>query len=371
MNQKFYRDSWIEIELDNIAYNINQLQSRLSKQTNIYAVVKANGYGHGDVQVAEKALQAGATGLAVALLDEAIRLRENGINAPILVMGWIRPEDAQVAANQNISVTFFQKEWLKQVKNLSFNESLKLHMKWDTGMGRIGIRDESVLKDILSELNDTRLELEGVFTHYATADEADEEYYRVQKNQFNQLLDVFRSNWSKPVIIHTGNSAASMRFPEDMYHYVRFGISLYGLYPSDVVKDEQPIDLKPALSLHSKLIHVKKIVAGESISYGATYKASKDEWIGTIPLGYADGISRKLQGQDVLVEGERAPIVGRICMDQLMIRLKSEYPVGTKVTLIGKQYNNEITMDEIAAKLETINYEVACMISNRVPRTYK
>ncbi|MCT2534960.1 alanine racemase [Aquibacillus koreensis] len=370
MSQKFYRDSWIEVDLANIAYNVQQLKKRLSNQTNIYAVVKADGYGHGDVQVAKTALRAGASALAVALLDEAIRLREAGISAPILVMGWVRPEDTPLAAKHDISVTMFQVDWLNEVKSYDFEDKLKLHMKWDTGMGRIGIREEKELIEVLDALDDERLELEGVFTHFATADEAEVNYYNGQNDRFKQLLKVFQSRWDKRVIIHTGNSAASMRFPEDMFHFVRFGISLYGLYPSPVVKQERPIDLKPALSLYSKITHVKNMKIGDSISYGATYTTDGEEWIATVPLGYADGIRRKLQGQEVLVDGERVPIVGRICMDQFMVRLNKPCPVGTKVTIIGTQNNHTISMDEIANRLDTINYEVACMISNRVPRTY-
>ncbi|WP_235988818.1 alanine racemase [Aquibacillus kalidii] len=373
MQQTFYRDSWVEVNLDHIDYNIQQLRQRLSESTNIYAVVKANAYGHGDIQVAKKALKAGASGLAVALLDEAIKLREAEITAPILVMGWIRPEDSVVAAKYNITVTFYQKQWLKQVKQLKLDNTLKLHMKWDTGMGRIGIRTIQELVDILGELkedNGEKFNLEGIFSHFATADEASLDYYKQQKSVFNTLYQTFSDNWNKPVILHTGNSAASMRFPDEMLHYVRFGISMYGLYPSPIVKKERPIDLKPALSLHSKLIHVKKVEPGTSISYGATYTSTEEEWIGTIPLGYADGIRRKLQGQEVLIEGERYPIVGRICMDQLMIRMSKEYPIGTKVTLIGNEKQTEITMDEWADRLETINYEIACMISYRVPRVY-
>ncbi|MDC3418663.1 alanine racemase [Aquibacillus salsiterrae] len=368
--QSSFRDSWVEVNLSNIAYNVHQLKKRLSKKTNIYAVVKANGYGHGDVEVASVALEAGASGLAVAILDEAVKLREAGITAPILVMGWLRPEDCQIAVDNNITVTFFQSEWLKQVKQSDLVGKLKLHMKWDTGMGRIGVRTNEELLQVLQQLDDDRLELEGIFTHFATADEENLTYFNKQQSNFERLLQVFHNHWSKPVMLHTGNSAASMRFPEQMKHYVRFGISLYGLYPSPEVKKEKPINLKPALSLHSRLIHVKKLPAFESVSYGATYTTEQEEWIGTVPLGYADGIRRKLQGMHVLIDGQFAEIVGRICMDQLMIRLPQSYPVGTKVTLIGQQGDAEILMDEVAQYLDTINYEVACMISDRVPRIY-
>lgn len=369
--EKFYRDSWIDIQLDHIQYNVQQLRGRLREDTEIFAVVKANAYGHGDKQVAQAALEAGATRLAVAFLDEALRLRQAGLTVPILVMGWVRPKDAPLAAEKDITVTFFQKEWLQEAKQYDYSKPLHLHMKWDTGMGRIGIRTVEELNDLVEEVKDERFFLEGLFTHFATADEAETAYYEKQKKRFEVLLSAFRAAWSEPVVIHTGNSAASMRFPEDMKHYVRFGISMYGLYPSDEVKKERPIDLKPAFSLRSRLVHVKKLHPGESVSYGATYTAEKEEWIGTIPLGYADGLIRKLQGSDVLVDGKRMKIVGRICMDQFMVKLDKAYPVGEEVTVIGTQHQEEITIDELADYLDTINYEIPCIITSRVPRLYK
>lgn len=371
IQERFYRDSWIDIQLNHIQYNIKQLKERLRPETEIFAVVKANAYGHGDKQVAEAAIEAGASRLAVAFLDEALKLRQAGITVPILVMGWVRPKDAPLAAEKDITVTFFQREWLEEAKQYDYSKPLKLHMKWDTGMGRIGIRTVAELHDLLKGLTDERFLLEGLFTHFATADEAETAYYREQQERFASFLSAFRAAWNKPVTIHTGNSAAGMRFPDDMQHYVRFGISMYGLYPSEEVKKERPIDLKPAFSLRSRLIHVKKLDAGESISYGATYTADKEEWIGTIPLGYADGIIRKLQGSDVLVNGKRMEIVGRICMDQFMVKLDKSYPIGQEVTVIGSQGEEEITIDELAGHLDTINYEIPCIITSRVPRVYK
>ncbi|MCA0972794.1 alanine racemase [Halobacillus litoralis] len=369
--ETFYRDSWAEVELSAIDHNIRALQERLQNDTGIYAVVKANAYGHGDVHVARQALQSGVKGLAVSLLDEALRLREAGIEAPILVMGWTRPEDASIAAANNISVTVFQEQWVQQVSSHTLPGPLKLHMKWDTGMGRIGIRTTEEMQSLLRFIkDDERFILEAVFTHFATADEEDLQFQYEQERRFEQLFSDFERIWPGNVEIHTGNSAASMRFPERMKHVVRYGISMYGLYPSPAVKEEQPVSLKPALSLKSQLIHVKKLQPGESVSYGATYQTSGEEWIGTVPLGYADGWIRKLQGMDVLVDGKRHPIVGRICMDQFMIRLDQEYPIGTKVTLIGKQGEEEVTADEVADYLDTINYEIPCMISSRVPRMF-
>ncbi|GGD05015.1 alanine racemase 1 [Thalassobacillus devorans] len=368
--ETFYRDSWVEINLDAIAHNIKQIRNHIPDDKQIYAVVKANAYGHGDVQVAKKAMEAGADALAVSLLDEALRLRNQGITAPILVMGWIRSQDAPIAAANNISVTFFQKEWLQEVKHLDLPRPLKLHLKWDSGMGRVGIRHHEELAELLTELDDDRILLEGVFTHFATADEADFAYFERQRRSYDDMRTLLKEKWQQPVAFHSSNSATSLRFPEQEEDMLRFGISLYGLYPSPVVKEEHPVDLQPAFSLHSRLVHVKEVKKGDCISYGATYCAEEDEWIGTVPLGYADGWIRQLQGMDVLIDGKRMPIVGRICMDQFMVKLDHPYQVGEKVTLIGKQGKEEIPMDEIAAYLHTINYEIPCIISSRVPRIY-
>ncbi|GAA0311506.1 alanine racemase [Gracilibacillus halotolerans] len=370
MEEKFYRDSWIEVNLQHIQYNIEQLRDRLEAHTGIYAVVKANGYGHGDVEVAKVALQAGANRLAVALLDEALHLREAGIEAPILVMGRTRPEDVPLAVEKDITLTCYQKEWLQEVVDLELSQPVTIHLKWDTGMGRIGLRTEEELLDILPLLKNETFHVEGVYTHFATADEEDVAYFNQQLTKFETLQSFFAKHWSQLLIMHTGNSAASMRFPKKMQHFIRYGISMYGLYPSPIVKKENPINLRPALSLFSRLTHVKKVNKGEAISYGSTYRAEKEEWIGTVPLGYADGIRRALQGMEVLVNGERCEIVGRICMDQLMVRLTKEAKIGDKVTLIGTDEHETIEMDDVAEYLDTINYEVACMLSARIPRVY-
>lgn len=369
MTEAAYRPTWIEIDLDAIKYNIKQLKTQLPHKTKIYAVVKANGYGHGDVEVAKAALTAGASMLAVALLEEAIHLREAGIQAPILVLGWVDPAYSPIAAKYHITLTVFQTSWIEKAKQMHFVEPLALHLKVDTGMGRIGVTKQADLEQLLACLTDERLQLTGAFTHFATADESDLTYLQEQQSRWNDFQATITATYPD-ILCHTGNSAASMRFPEEMFDAVRFGISMYGLYPSKVVKEEHPIDLQPAMALHTRLVHVKKVPAGTSISYGAIYTTEGAEWIGTLPLGYADGLARKLTGVDVLIDGKRMPIIGKICMDQCMIKLDQSYPIGTKVTLIGKQAQQEVTMDEMAEHLETINYEVACMFSTRIPRFY-
>ncbi|CDO04119.1 alanine racemase [Oceanobacillus picturae] len=372
MTRARIRPTWAEIDLDAITHNIKAMHERLPKKTKIVAVVKANGYGHGSIQVAKKALDSGATSLAVALLEEALELREAGINAPILVMGWVPPEAAPIAAKHHITLTFFQKDWLDQVSRMEFDERLQLHLKLDTGMGRIGIRSSEALREILYALNDKpSIYLTGVYTHFATADGTNLTYFHKQKEQFERMLSELKEQWSGEVTVHIGNSASAIRLPGDMYDFVRYGISMYGLYPSQPVKEEQAINLKQAFSLHSRLAHVKQIEAGDAISYGLTYKAEKAEWIGTIPIGYGDGWIRKLQGFSVLVDGKRMPIVGRICMDQTMVRLDQEYPVGTKVTLLGSQNGSFINIDEAAAYVDTISYEIPCLLNERIPRIYK
>jgi len=366
----FYRDTWAEVDLDSISENILSFKKLLPNHVDIIAVVKANAYGHGDVQVAKSALNAGAAYLAVAFMDEAIALRNKGIKAPILVLGAVRPLDVQVASQYGITLTVFQKEWLFEAKEiLKRDEKITIHLKLDTGMGRIGIRNKEELakmEELIAE--DDRFILEGLFTHFATADELDLRYYQSQLAQFQEMLSVLKT---RPRYIHCSNSAAALRFPSAYFNAVRIGIAMYGLTPSLDIEDELPFVLNEAFSLRSRLVHVKQLHKGDKVSYGATYEVSGDEWIGTIPIGYADGWIRKLQGQEVLVGGVRAPIVGRICMDQCMIKLPRYLPVGTIVTLIGQQEGLRISSNEVARKLETINYEVPCLIAARVPRLYK
>ncbi|WP_036689291.1 alanine racemase [Paucisalibacillus globulus] len=366
-----YRETWAEINLDAIKYNITQIKEKLPQETGIIAVVKANAYGHGLVPIAKKALESGANALAVAILEEAMILREASITAPILVLGFVPAKYALLAAENNITLTVFQRDWLEELGEYQLVKPVNIHIKLDTGMNRIGVQSKDELLNLIREIaNNKNIRITGIFTHFATADAKELDFYYEQTERLEELLYVFKKQSKEEVIVHVGNSAASLRFPESMHNYIRFGISMYGLYPSKDVRQENSVDLKPVFSLHSRLIHVKRITKGESVSYGRTYVAEKDEWIGTIPIGYGDGWSRKLQGMSVLVNGRRMPIVGRVCMDQMMIRLDEAYETGTEVVLIGEQGNTVIEMDEVAEYLDTINYEIPCMINERVPRIY-
>ncbi len=373
-DQSFYRDTWVDVNLDAISENVKTIKGNLPEGVHVMAVVKANAYGHGAIEVATEALAAGATYLGVAILDEALALRQAGIKAPILVLGLVRPEDCQLAADNQIAVTVFQKDWLETASiYLDGKAQLHCHIKIDTGMGRIGLRTVEEIDNIVPIIKQTQnLVVEGLFTHLATADEVDMPYYEKQQTRFSWLVNVFEEKYGTEVPLkHCANSAAALRFGDRSYNLVRLGIAMYGLSPSPAIKPLLPVPLQEAFTLQSNITHIKKLPKGEGVSYGVTYETRRDEWIATVPIGYADGWIRANQSGDVLVNGERAPIVGRICMDQMMIRLQKPVKVGTTVTLIGENNGVLLSMDEVAERLGTINYEVPCVISYRVPRVIR
>ncbi|MFS0656913.1 alanine racemase [Bacillus sp. 179-C3.3 HS] len=367
----FYRDTWAEIDLTAIKHNVSHMKDHIGKKVQLMAVVKANAYGHGDIEVARAALEAGADLLAVAFLDEAISLRNKGINAPILVLGAVPPQYVKVAVKYNIIMTGYSIEWLREVtKGVKdqIGQPIRFHLKIDSGMNRLGVKTLDEVNEVKALVSQhSFLQLEGVFTHFSTADEKDERYFDKQVETFKTLLQPLHT---EGILVHCANSAAGLRFKEVLFNLVRFGISMYGLSPSEEIKDELPFKLQEALSLHTKLAHVKLVHQGESVSYGATYTANQDTWIGTVPIGYADGWLRKLAGAEVLIQGKRRKVAGRVCMDQFMVELNEDTLVGEPVVLIGTQGEEKITVDEAAKKLQTINYEVTCSIGYRVPRVY-
>ncbi|WP_071131710.1 alanine racemase [Enterococcus timonensis] len=367
----WHRPTRIIVDPQKITENILSQRKIIAPDKEIFAVVKANGYGHGDLAVAKAALKAGVTGFCVALLDEALHLRENGITEPILILNMVDPQFLSLASENNLSVTCGNQEWLDQVlaqiNHLSIQKPLKLHLKIDSGMGRIGFFDEKSLQKAAQIISDhPQLELEGIFTHFATADEADEEYYQHQLSTFKKLLDTLPQ---LPRYVHSSNSAAALWHEAGVGNMIRMGISMYGLNPSGSAL-VLPVNLQPALELVSELIQVKLVPADTGISYGKTYTTDCPQWIGTVPIGYADGYLRSLQGFHVLVEGELCEIVGRINMDQLMIHLPKKFPLGTKVTLIGENRGKIVSAQDVADFAKTIHYEICCLLSDRLPRIY-
>ena len=373
MNEKaYFRPTIATIDLQAIQQNVSNLKKYLKTDAEIIAVVKANAYGHGDIQVSEAAIRAGATMLAVATPEEALHIRTAIKEVPLLILGAVPQDFIPFASQNNITLTVFSAQWIAQASRDygHLDSKVKVHMKIDSGMGRIGVREEGELIALQKVIVQSPIfELDGVFTHFATADEETSEYYEVQKSKFMQLVS---SLDEKPRLVHAANTAASLVKDQVEFDAVRFGISMYGLSPSEFVETQLPFELNPALTLESELVHVKKIHKGEHVGYGAKFEAATDEtWIGTLPIGYADGLLRGLEGQEVLVQGERVKIIGRICMDQTMVQLPREMAVGEKVVLIGKQNNNCIPMQEWADRLQTIVYEISCMLSSRITRVYK
>ncbi|WP_339253489.1 alanine racemase [Sporosarcina sp. FSL W8-0480] len=364
-----YRPTKAIVDLQAIRDNIKNLRQYLPSGTSVIAVVKADGYGHGVLEVARTAIEAGSIMLAVATLEEAVHLRDCGITSDILVMGPSPVEVAGIAAALGIHITVSDAEWLRQaVPKIGSGFSLKVHVKIDSGMGRIGLRDEKSLNEIIKVVQGTTVFcLEGAFTHFACADEEDPTKTEIQFKRFMDLVDAFPE---RPRLVHASNSAAALLYPEYGLDAVRFGISMYGIPPSRYVETKLPFELKRAFTLQTELAYVKLLEKGSGVGYGGTYETEQSEWIGTLPIGYADGLKRGLRNQEILIAGERMPIVGTICMDQCMVKLPRELPVGEKVTLIGREGNEEIKMEEWADRLETIPYEIAVTIARRVPRIY-
>ncbi|MGE6369576.1 alanine racemase [Planococcus kocurii] len=362
-----YRPTKAVISLEAIKKNLTAFQEK-SGDAKVIAVVKADAYGHGVLAVAKAVIETGVDMLAVATPDEALFLRDQGIETELLVLGATPAKFIPVAQQRNIIVTAISLDWLSMAaSHLEENlEMLKIHLKVDTGMRRIGIQLDEV-DQALGIIADHDFSFKGIFTHFATADEENSSLFNQQVHAMNSVIKQLED---PSVMVHVSNSAAAIMHPELTSDAVRVGISLYGIAPSPYVGQEMEFHLYPALSLETEIVHVKKVKAGEALSYGATYRAARDEWVGTIPIGYADGMLRGLQGQDVLVNGQRTPIIGRICMDQCMIRLSKKVPVGEKVQLIGRQGEQQIFIDEWADRLETIPYEIPCILTKRVPRVY-
>ncbi|MDQ0340460.1 alanine racemase [Caldalkalibacillus uzonensis] len=378
----FYRQTWAEINLDAIFNNVARFKTYLSKDKQLMATVKADGYGHGAVPAAKTALRAGADWLAVALLEEGIELRQAGIRAPILVLGYVLPTYLPLAQRHQLHITVPDHAYFKDMAAHVHPDEppLQFHLKLDTGMGRLGICSQQELEQVISKYlqwssSDPAsqvLKWTGVYSHLATADERDDTYLRQQLATFDYMVDQILASGIQPDSIHLANSAGLIRQTMGRHAtLVRLGISMYGLLPSAWMAELLPFDLEPAFSLHSKLSQVKRVTAGHGISYGCTYRAQKEEWIGTIPIGYADGYSRLLSNRaHVLINGRRYPVVGRVCMDQMMIKLDRPYSRHQQVTLIGRQGGQEVSVDELAGLIGTINYEIPCQITKRVPRVH-
>lgn len=368
------RPTWAEVDLDAIAHNVRRLQE-LAAPAGLMAVVKADGYGHGAVMVARTALAHGARRLAVAMVEEGVHLRQSAIACPILVMGWTPPEQYGLALRYDLELTVSSEAEARALADAARREGrrVRVHLKIDTGMGRLGFRwDDPQLGQAVARLaNLTHLEMVGVYTHLASADDLQVPLAGQQLEAFAEALERLAARGVRPPLRHVANSAALLQIPAARYDLVRPGIALYGLdaFPQAV----RTFGLRPALSWKTRVALVKEVPAGTPISYGATYVTPRPSRIATLPVGYADGLRRALSNRgQVLVNGRRAPIVGRVCMDQVMVDVTDagQVAVGDEVVLIGSQGAESITADEMAAWMDTIGYEVVTGIGRRVPRIY-
>lgn len=373
--QKLLGSTWIEIDLDAIAQNVRNIKKLIGEKKELMAVVKGNGYGHDILEISSLVLKNGATRLAVARLEEGIFLRKAGIAVPILVLGLTLEQQVELLVLYNISPTVGEYEMIEKLSESAFKEDkiVKVHLKVDTGMGRIGIFPNHVLNFIKKVKALKNIEIEGIFTHFSVADEKDKTYTEVQFKKFIEVLTILEKEGIRIPVKHVGNSATLLDLPHMWLDLVRPGISVYGLYPSREV--QKTVKLIPAHTFKTRIVFLKELPAGEYISYGRTYTTKqKRTVIASLPVGYADGYNRLLSNQgEVLVRGKRFPVIGRVCMDQTMIDVTNlpQVEIGDEVVLWGRQGQEEITVEEIADKIKTINYEVVHMPDKkRVPKLF-
>ncbi len=372
---KQIRSAWVEIDLDNLANNIQEVRRLTKPGVKIAAVIKANGYGHGAVKIAPILLENGAEVIAVAILDEAIELREAGFKVPIFVLGYTDPSRASEIIEYDIEQTVFSIDLAKALSDEAIKQGkkAKVHIKIDTGMGRIGFLPNHLVIDKIKEIISLpSIVFEGLFTHFASADESDKAYTIQQFEKFERVLYQLEKEGIKPNVRHVANSATIIDLPTMHLDMVRPGIMLYGLLPSrEVIL--QNVNLKQVMTLKTKITNVKEISKGDSVGYSRKFVARGKTVIASLPIGYADGLFRSLSNiAEALVHGKRVPVVGKICMDQCMIDVTGidDVKVGDEVVLFGSQGEEMIHIDELADAIGTINYEIVCAINRRVPRVY-
>ena len=373
--------AWAEISLDAIENNIRRIREYVQPQTKILGVVKADAYGHGYLEVAKTLLGGGADCLAVACIDEAVQLRRCGIQCPILILGHTANEYAGQLVEEDIIPSCFSYELASCISRAAVkqNKRAKIHIKIDTGMSRVGFRytedeilNQKTVDTILKMAVLPNVDIDGIFTHFAVADEKDDDYTYLQFKRFQRICDRLQENGLHIPLRHCCNSAALIRFPEMHMDMVRPGIILYGLRPSDFV-DCSRLHLQPAMQFKARITNLKEVEAGVSVSYGRKFQTEKTTKIATVPVGYADGYSRILSQKAQMIAGNQlCNVVGNICMDQCMIDVTNvnNIAIGDDVIMFGKSDDIELPVESLAEKMGTINYEILCVIGKRIPRVY-
>lgn len=373
---KTYSRVYAKIDLDAIASNMERMKSNLKPNTKIIAVIKADGYGHGAVQIAQMLENVDYIwGYAVATLDEAVVLKTEGMKKPILVLGCVFPDQYMEMLKYDIRMNVYTEEMAEAISQMAAREGMTayMHIKLDTGMARLGFDTSEESVDAIHRISAMKnVCMEGIFTHFAKADEADKTFTQKQIQDFTWMTQRLKEKGVEFQYEHCANSAAIIDVPDAHFDLVRAGISTFGLYPSDEVNKEC-VRLKPALALKSHVAFVKEIEVGTPISYGGTFVSEKPMTIATIPVGYADGYPRNLSNLGyVLIRGKRAPIVGRVCMDQFMVDVTDIEGVsfGDNVTLIGKDGKETISVEDLSNLSGRFNYEFICDLGKRIPRVY-
>lgn len=372
--KKILRPAWAEIDLDAIAYNTRNIKQLIGNK-DLIAVVKANCYGHGAIDIIPTLLENGASRLAVAMISEALEIRENKITAPIMILGFTPLYLGEELINNDIEQTVYDLDYARELSKiaLSFNKKAKIHIAIDTGMGRIGfLPNEKSIDDITEIYSLEGIDVVGIFTHFSTSDEKDKEYSHQQFTKMMSMMDELQKRGVNIPLKHVANSGAIIDLPNTYLDAVRAGIILYGYYPSDEV-NKSNLALKPALTLKATITNVKTLEKDMYISYGRTFKTTNKTIVATIPVGYADGYIRKLgENGKVIIKDQFVPIIGRICMDQFMIDVTNipDVKIGDEVILLGEKNGLKYNADDMAEKLGTINYEVTCMLKSRLPRVY-
>ncbi len=364
------RNAWVEINLAAVEHNVRENKSLLAPGVKLCAVVKANAYGHGAVPIAQRALQVGADFLAVALTQEAVELREAGIKAPILILGTMPKGHGDTILEYNISQAVYSIDKVKELSQAAVrsNKKAKIHLAIETGMNRIGIAPENLPDLVETILELPNVEIEGVFSHFATADMENKEFTEQQFVKFQEAINILQQMGVTAPLRHIANSAGINEIPHMHLDMVRQGITLYGMWPSNEV--EHHMDIKPVMQIKARINHLKWIKTGETVGYGRTYTATSPRHIATLSIGYADGISRQYSNRGyVVLHGRKAPVVGRVCMDQMMVDVTDipDVELEDEAIVLGC---DELTVETVAEWMNTINYEVTCLITNRLPRKY-
>jgi len=375
MDYKLNR-AWAEVNLDNIAHNVREIRRVTDKKAEMMGIVKADAYGHGVMEVAKTLLANGVTYLAVSMLDEAIQLRNAGINVPILILSYTDPIRSDEIIENDVTQAVFTHDLAEALSSAAvrLGKHAKIHIKIDTGMGRVGfLPGYNAVKDVVRISKLSGIIIEGLFTHFSSADEKEREYTNLQFGRFMSICNELNRIGVYIPIKHVANSAAILQYPQTHLDMVRPGVILYGMMPSNEIEGVA-VDLRPAMTLKANITMVKEVEPDTSISYGRIFTTTRKTKIATVPIGYADGYTRLLTGKGhMLVHGKRVPILGKICMDQCMVDvtdIMEEVHVGDEVVIFGTQNGETVAIEELAEQIGTINYELVCIIGKRIPRVY-